>query len=282
MLIIHLWKNIFNKINKVNEPINKLILYFFLLGVFTFIFNFFMLFLWGYSAMRQMNNLKIKYFELILNQDQNWFDENNSYEFSTKIQSQLEQIELGLGDRFSQIILMLAEILSGFTAGFMTSWKLTLIVCSSFPIIIISILTSDYFSEKLVLISKELNEKAGGISEELLYNIKTVTSFCNFEYELNRYNQLIDEMNKYEQKRILIEAVAYGLLYIASYTSIGISFLVARKLIIEKETYNGGDIITVLMTVLNVIYSVSGLGPNIQIIQKSCLAESDYFILLSK
>ncbi len=143
-------------------------------------------------------------------------------------------------------------------------------------------MTSDYFSEKLVLISKELNEKAGGISEELLYNIKTVTSFCNFEYELNRYNQLIDEMNKYEQKRILIEAVAYGLLYIASYTSIGISFLVARKLIIEKETYNGGDIITVLMTVLNVIYSVSGLGPNIQIIQKSCLAESDYFILLSK
>ena len=128
MLIIHLWNNIFNKINKVNEPVNKLILYFFLLGVFTFISNFFMLFLWGYSAMRQMNNLKIKYFELILNQDQNWFDENNSYEFSTKIQSQLEQIELGLGDRFSQIILMLAEILSGFTAGFMTSWKLTLIV----------------------------------------------------------------------------------------------------------------------------------------------------------
>ena len=128
MLIIHLWKNIFNKINKVNEPVNKLILYFFLLGVFTFISNFFMLFLWGYSAMRQMNNLKIKYFELILNQDQNWFDENNSYEFSTKIQSQLEQIELGLGDRFSQIILMLAEILSGFTAGFMTSWKLTLIL----------------------------------------------------------------------------------------------------------------------------------------------------------
>ena len=277
------------KINEVNEPVNKLILYFFLLGMFTFIANFFMLFLWGYSAMRQMNNLKIKYFELILNQDQNWFDENNSYEFSTKIQSQLEQIELGLGDRFSQIILMIAEILSGFTAGFMTSWKLTLIVCSSFPIIIISVLASDYFSEKLVLKSKELNEKAGGISEELLYNIKTVTSFCNFEYELNRYNQLIDEMNKYEQKRILIEAIAYGLLYIASYTSIGISFLVARKLIIEKEVnhttgkpYNGGDIITVLMTVLNVIYSVSGLGPNIQIIQKSCLAASDYFILLSK
>ena len=99
-----------------------------------------MMFLWGYSALRQMNTLKMKYFELILNQEQSWFDENNAFEFSTKIQTQLEQIEMGLGDRFSQIILMFAEIISGFAVGFMTSWKLTLIICSSFPIIIISVL----------------------------------------------------------------------------------------------------------------------------------------------
>ena len=92
------------------------------LSSFVFKANFFMLFLWGYSALRQMNNLKIKYFDLILKQEQSWFDEHNSFEFSTKIQSQLEQIELGLGDRFSQIILMFAEIISGFTVGFITSW----------------------------------------------------------------------------------------------------------------------------------------------------------------
>ena len=173
-----------SKISEIEEPVNKLIILFMILGALTFLTNFFMLFLWGYSALRQMNTLKIKYFQLVLNQEQSWFDEHNSFEFSTKIQSQLEQIELGLGDRFSQIILMIADIVAGFVVGFMTSWQLTLVICSSFPIIAISVFITDNFSEKLVIKTKELNEKAGGISEELLYNIKTVTSFCNFVFLL--------------------------------------------------------------------------------------------------
>ena len=278
-----------SRIDDVDKPLKRLILFLLLLAVFTLVANFFMLFLWGFSAMRQMNSLKTKYFELILSQEQSFFDENNSFEFSNKIQSQLEQIENGLGDRFSQIILMVAEIISGFTIGFITSWKLSLIICASFPIIIISVVITDYFSKKLVLKAKELNELAGGIAEELLYNIKTVTSFCNFEWELNRYNQLIDEMNKYDQKRVVLQSVAFGLVYIASFISIAATFLVAAKLIRDKETnpttkqpYNSGDIITVLGSVLNVVYSVSGLGPNFQIIQKSSIAASDYFYLLSK
>ena len=277
------------KMDKVKPPLDRLILFLFILGACTFVSNFFMLFLWGYSAMRQMYTLKTKYFELILNQEQSFFDEHNTFEFSNKIQSQLEQIENGLGDRFSQIILMCAEIIAGFTIGFITSWKLTLIICTSFPIIILAVVISDYFSKKLVLKSKDLDDVAGGVAEELLYNIKTVTSFCNFEFELNRYGQLIDEMNKYDKKRILIQGIAFGLLFLASFLCIAISIIVASKMIINKERnpttkkdYNSGDMLTVIGAVLNIIFSISGLGPNFQIIRKSSIASSDYFYLLSK
>ena len=277
------------KIREIESPVNILIALFMILGALTFITNFLMLFLWGYSALRQMNTLKIKYFELVLSQEQSWFDENNSFKFSTKIQSQLEQIEHGLGDRFSQLILMVADIIAGFVVGFMTSWKLTLIICSSFPIIALSVIISDNYSEKLALKTKELNEQSGGISEELLYNIKTVASFCNFDYEIERYNQLIIEISKYEQKRLFIEGIAYGLLYTASFVSVGFSVLMARKMLLDKDRnpttkqfFNGGDILTVVMSVINVIYSVSGLAPNFEIIQKACLASSDYFTLLSR
>ena len=43
------------KIKGIKEPVNKLIILFVILGALTFISNFFMLFLWGYSAMRQMH-----------------------------------------------------------------------------------------------------------------------------------------------------------------------------------------------------------------------------------
>ena len=102
----------------------------------TFLSNFLMLFLWGFSSLRQMHKLKRNYFELILSQEQEWFDENNEYQFSTKVQTQLKQIEYGLGDRFGQIILMISEILSGLAVGFANSWSLTLIISSSFPLIL--------------------------------------------------------------------------------------------------------------------------------------------------
>ena len=69
-----------------------------------FLSHFLMTFMWFLSALRQMHHLKEKYFATILKQEQGWFDENNAYEFSTKVQAQLEQIELGVGDKFGVLI----------------------------------------------------------------------------------------------------------------------------------------------------------------------------------
>ena len=277
------------ELDKIEKKINKMIFYFVILGVFTFLGNFFMLFMWGYSALRQMNKMKKNYFSIILRQEQAWFDENNAFEFSTKVQAQLEQIEFGMGDKFGQIILMLAEIISGFAIGFITSWKLTLALLSSIPVMILALIISDYFGENLLIKSRKSYEKAGGIAEELLYNIKTVTSFCNFDYELNRYGELIEESYKYKKKKSLIEGLSFGLMIFGFFISFTICILYARILITNKETnystgesYNGGDVAKVLLCVLSGIFAINGLGPNIQVIKESCIASSDYFTLLTR
>ena len=277
------------ELDKIETKINKMILYFIILGIFTFIGNFFMLFMWGYSALRQINKMKKNYFSIILRQEPSWFDENNAFEFSTKVQTQLEQIEFGIGDKFGQIILMFAEIISGFTVGFITSWKLTLVLFASLPIMISALIISDYFGENLLVKSKKIYEKAGGIAEELLYNIKTVTSFVNFDYELNRYGKLIEEVNTYKQKKSLIEGISFGLMILGFFTSFSACILYSRILISNKEInystgepYNGGDVAKVLLCVLSGIFAINGLGPNIQIIKGSCVASSDYFTLLER
>ena len=278
-----------NELDKAEIKINEMIFYFIILGVLTFIGNFFMLFMWGYSALRQMHKMKKNYFSIILRQEQSWFDENNAFEFSTKVQTQLQQIEYGMGDKFGQIILMSAEIISGFAVGFITSWKLTLVLFSSLPIMISALIISDYCGENLLINSRKIYEKAGGMAEELLYNIKTVSSFCNFDFELNRYGQLVEEANKYKQKKSLIEGLSFGLMILGFFTSFSACVLFARDLIINKEInystgepYNGGDVAKVLLCVLSGIFAISGLGPNIQVIKESCIASSDYFTLLTR
>ena len=151
--------------DKIEPSVNKMIKKFLIIGAIMFVCNFFMMFLWAYSSLRQMHWMKINYFNLILKQEQGWFDENNAFEFATKVQAQLEQIEMGVGDRFGQIILMTSELVSGLVIGFISSWKLTLLLLCCSPFIVGSFITMMVCMEGAMILSRKTYEKAGGIAE---------------------------------------------------------------------------------------------------------------------
>ena len=273
-------------IDNIKPEVNKIIKKYLIVGAAMFVCNFFMMFLWAYSSLRQIHWMKINYFSLILRQEQGWFDENNAFEFATKVQAQLEQIELGVGDKFGQIILMLAELVSGFVIGFISSWKLTLVFLSCAPIIISGFLVMLFCMEGLEVLSRKTYEKAGGIAEELLYNIKTVTSFVNFDFELNRFGKLVEEVEKYEKKKNIYLGISVAIMVFGIYFGFVVTLFYARKLISNQEKnsntgkpFSSGDIIKVLFAVLGSIFAIGGISPNIEVIKESCIAASDYFTL---
>ena len=275
--------------DKVEPSINKMAKRFLIIGAIMFVCNFFMMFLWAYSSLRQMHWMKINYFSLILKQEQGWFDENNAFEFATKVQAQLEQIEMGVGDRFGQIILMSAELISGFVVGFIASWKLTLVLLCCAPFIVGSFLVMNFCMEGAMVLSRKTYEKAGGIAEELLYNIKTVTSFVNFDYELKRFGKLVDEVEKYDKRKSLILGFAIGTMIFGIFFGFTITLIYARNLIANREKnsntgkpFTAGDVIKVLFSVIGAIFAIGGISPNIQIIKESCIAASDYFTLYER
>ena len=276
-------------LDKVEPEINKMVKKFLIIGSALFVCNFFMMFLWAYSSLRQMHWMKINYFYLILRQEQGWFDENNAFQFATKVQAQLEQIEMGVGDRFGQVILMSSELISGLVVGFISSWKLTLILLCCLPFIVGSFIIMMLCMEDAMVLSRKTYEKAGGIAEELLYNIKTVTSFVNFDYEINRFGKLIDEVEKYDKKKSLILAISIGIMLFGIYLGFTLTLVYARILIANKEKntntgkpFNAGDVMKVLFAVIGAIFAIGGISPNIQIIKESCIASSDYFTLLER
>ena len=67
-------------------------------------------------------DLKEKYFAVILRQEQGWFDANNAYEFSTKVQAQFEQITLGVGEKFGLTLQAISQIIVGLIIAFYKSF----------------------------------------------------------------------------------------------------------------------------------------------------------------
>ena len=284
---------------KVKPLINDQIKDYLIIGAVMFVCNFLMMFLWSYLALRQLHWLKNNYFKIILKQEQGWFDENNAFEFATKVQAQLEQIELGLGDRLGQFIMMLTELIAGFVCAFIASWKLTLILLTCFPFIIVGALIMSLTLKNLIVRSRKTFEMAGGVAEELLYNIKTVTSFANFDYEINRFGKLIDKVEKYDIKKSFISGISVGIIIFGIFVGYTVTLVYARKLILdnitpqntilngiyidlEEENISIGEIQKVLFNIINAIVAIGQIAPNIQVIKASCSASSDYFTLYER
>ena len=276
------------KINEFIENVKGVYTRYLILGSILFISNFLQAFGWQYSAFLQIHKLKENYFTLIMSQEQAYFDNNNSFELVTKVQTQLEQIELGLGDKFGFVIQKIFTVISGIGISFIVNWKLSLIVLTVAPLTLFLIFYFTSSLKKSSRITKKAYEKAGGIAEEILYNIQTICSFGNFEFEKKRYNLNIDEVLKCDKVKAYKYSFSQSIMGFSTYIAFTIAIFYGKQLImnneqnINGETFKVGDMLTVILNVNTAVWSFTTIAPNIKIIIDAINSSYDYFELLNR
>jgi ABC-type multidrug transport system fused ATPase/permease subunit len=203
-------------------------------GGFSFICNFISIFFWSLVGNRCIYKLKEKYFTIILKQEQSWFDSNNPLEISTNVNAQLEDIEQGIGERAGALLTILSQCIAGFVFAFLSSWKLTLVMCSVMPVAIILANIFMASMTKGTILSKKIWGEAGGIIEEILYNIKTVASFSNFEFEIKKFYEKVEEVWKIDLSNAYKLGGAMGSVTFLLNGCIFIAFMYGRILIADN------------------------------------------------
>ena len=180
-------------------------------------------------------------------------------------------------------------IISGLIIAFYKSWLLTLVMLSASPLIFVSVLFLLVALKRAMIGSRKSYEKAGGIAEEVLYNIKTVASFSNYEFEIKRFNNMIDIMHKFDEQKAFRLGLSIGGTIFFIFITFFIASVYGRKLIGDEvkndnsgNPFTIGDMITVVFCTLIAILSIGITAPNIKIIQESSIAASDYFTLYER
>ena len=276
------------EIKYFKERIDNIIKRYMTLGVFLFISNFLHAFGWQYSAFLQIHQLKNNYFSVIMRQEQEYFDNNNSFELVTKVQTQLEQIELGLGDKFGFIIQKIFNIIVALSISIIISWKLSLIVLTVAPLTLFLAFYFTKVSKNASKISKEAYDKAGAIAEEIFYNIETIFSFVNFDYELERFNNNIDKVYKIDKDKALKIGLSQCLMGLSSYLSFIFAIFFGKSIILDNKISkikNGlkvGDILIVILNMSSIVWSFIGITPNLKIIIDVSNSANDYFLLIKR
>ena len=250
-------------------------------GVFSFTCYFISIFCWSLVGNRAIYKLKEKYFTVILRQEQSWFDSNNPLEISTNVNAQLEDIEQGIGERVGVLVTLLSQCIAGFIFGFLSSWKLTLTMCSVLPV---SVIAAGIFlgsMTKGVILSKKIWGEAGGIIEELLYNIKTVASFANFDFEIKKFYSKVEEVWKIDLENACKLGSAMGTVTFLLNICIFIAFIYGRKLIAD-EGKEMGEIISSMFCALMGIGGIIAISPNIKMIKDATVSFSGYYNLYNR
>ena len=272
----------------VKSAMNKQIKRFLGFGAISFAANFLNVCFWTLCGERCVHHMKRNYFTVILSQEQGWFDAHNAFEFATKVQAQLEQVEQGMGDKLGHVLMMVCQCISGFVIAFITSWKITLLMLCMAPFIIGVIIFMVTAMRTGIIMGRKTYEKGGGIAEEMLYNIKTVASFSNFEFEQKRFNEKIEICYQLDLATVFKLGLAIGLLifFLNSTQTIALSY---GRTLIRKDLnsntgkdFTGADVIGVTFCTLMAIMGFGLIAPNIKIIQESCTASSDYFTLVER
>ena len=257
-------------------------------GVITFVGYIVGYYFIGLVGTRVLYNFKKRYFKLILSQELGWFDSTNVFEFATKIQSQLEYIELGFGEWLANIINDSLIAIESFIFAFFGSWKLFLVILCFIPLIIILSIIFNKMNIKGYSLVRQTWELAGGIGEEIFYNIKTVVSFSNFEYELKRFYEKVEISNKIELSVNFKLRLIVGIFYLINGLIVFISILYGRTLIgkdynsLRGRDLTGGDVMLTFTNMLEFVIILIDTIVNLLYVQFALASTSDYFNLYER
>ena len=275
-------------LDRVKSAFNTQIRRFLIFGAIAFVCNFLAICFWCLLGSRMCHTLKRRYFTVILSQEQGWFDANNPFEFATKVQAQLEQIEFGVGEKLGMVIQMASSCVISFIFAFIISWKIALVMLCVAPFIIVDVLFLINALRTGIIMGRKTWEKAGGLAEEMLYNIKTVASFANFEYETRRFNEKVELCYQLDLGTVFRLGISIGFLIFFMNLAFVIAIMYGRTLIgrdyneNKGKDYTAGDVMCSAMCTLMGIMGIGLTAPNIKVIQESCTATSDYFTLYER
>jgi ATP-binding cassette subfamily B (MDR/TAP) protein 1 len=176
--------------------------------------------------------------------------------------------------------------IASYITGFTVSWKLSIVMVSLVPFIIIGGISIMYLMRYSSTLDSRAYEAAGAVAEETINNIKTVASFSRFDFEIKRYKDNADISLKSGLRVGLYTGITMGFLFFIVFASYTLAVWYGSILISNQEynpvthaVFKVGDILIVLFTVVFGSFSIGQAAPNISAISQACSEAWEFFEL---
>ncbi|XP_027534459.1 bile salt export pump isoform X6 [Neopelma chrysocephalum] len=205
---------------------------------------------WVMSAARQIQKIRKAYFRKIMRMDIGWFDCTSVGELNTRISDDVNKINEAIADQAAIFIQRITTFVCGFLLGFVSGWKLTLVIIAVSPLLGVGAAVYGLAVAKLTGRELKAYAKAGAVADEVLSSIRTVAAFGGEKKEVERYDKNLVFAQHWGIRKGIIMGLFTGYMWFIIFLSYALAFWYGSKLVLEEEEYSPGTLLQVFFGVL--------------------------------
>ncbi|CAF3793980.1 unnamed protein product [Rotaria sordida] len=254
-----------NQTELAYDSINRLTKYYIIIGFSNIICFWIAWATWMLAAERQVRRIRFALFRNILRQEIGWFDIQKAGELNNRLIVDLDKIKDGINYHVPQFFILLSITLSVVIFTLIIGYKLTFIFLSISPIIILIFNLTIIVIEKYTIKEVSAFATASSIAQEVLGNIRTVTSFHGQIKEEERFGKNLIETKNIGIRKGLYIGLCQCFSKIFNFVTFAITFWYGHQLTqTDCKNYSTGTVIVVLISCMVAIFSTLKFIPNFQ------------------
>ncbi|KAF3483014.1 multidrug resistance protein [Arthroderma uncinatum] len=234
------------------------------------------------TSIRCVRKLRLEYVRSILSQEMAYFDTYTPGSVATRISNNANLIQAGMAEKVGTCVQGLAMLVAAFVVAFTQNWRLTLPVATTVPTAVTLVGITVVLDAKLEAKILDIYSKAGGLVEETLGSIRVVVAFGAGDRLRKKYDHHLEAAKAFGVKKGPILGVQYSSEFFIMYCAYALAFWYGIKLLLQGKIGTGGDILTVLFSIILGTSSLTMIAPTIGEFTKAGAAANDVLNMIER
>ncbi|XP_067891280.1 bile salt export pump-like isoform X2 [Heterodontus francisci] len=237
---------------------------------------------WVSAAARQIQKIRKAYFKQIMRMEIGWFDCNSAGELNTRMSDDISKINDAIADQVAIFIQRFTTFVSGFLLGFVSGWKLTLVIIAVSPLIGLGAAFMALSVAKLTGLGLKAYAKAGAVADEVLSSIRTVAAFSGEKKEVERYDKNLVFAQRWGVRKGMIVGFFTGYMWMIIFFCYALAFWYGSQLVIEQNEYTPGGLLQVFLGVLVAAMNLGQASPCLETFASGRAAATKIFETINR
>lgn len=260
---------------------NSVALILFIVFAVQSVFSYLRIYLGSIVTEGLLNDLRQDAYKRLISLPISFFNKNKVGELTSRLSSDISMLQDTFNTTLAEFIRQFIIIIIGVTALALISWKLSLIMICTIPVMAV---VAVFFGRFIKRLSKEAQDKvaeSNGVVEETLTAISSVKAYANEYFEILRYKKATDEVKRLSMKGAIWRGAFVSFIIFAMFGSI-VVVLWQGVLLTQSGELQKGDLVSFVMMSVFIGASFGSIPELYAKIQKSIGASERLMDLLEE